>query len=618
MSRDPLICLALACLTLLLYAPVREHGFINYDDPGYVNEEHVQRGLSPQNVQWALTTLNFANWHPLTWLSHMTDVTFFGNNAGAHHVVNVVFHTANTVLLYLVLRALTGRRWESLAVAAIWTAHPLRVESVAWIAERKDLLSGMFFLLAIACYVRYARRRSRIAYAGSLLCFALGLASKAMIVTLPGVLLLLDAWPLRRTQNWRRLAIEKIPFFVMSVASAVVTYVAQRQGGAMNAGQHIPLVVRLGNAVGSLARYLELTVWPHGLAVFYPYAGGTDNAHVDVARATIGVMLLIAGLALAAALWRRERAVLIGWLWFLGTLVPVIGLVQVGRQTMADRYMYIPHMGLLVAVVWMATMLRNARLDGDTGIAARRYAGFTVLALVVLILSIRTRVQLSYWRDSETLFSHALSVTRENPVALVNLAQVRSERGERAAALELYHQALAISPRDPFIWFNAARVLSAAGRIDEALRYGREAIRLAPDNFAAHYEYAVDLAEHGRAREALPEFEATLRLQPDAPQPFYAYGLALRDAGEPARAAEAFRHAAELARRRRNEPLLRQIQTQLADITSATTRTAATAPSSAPTPAAAGGEKPALALPIPATNPDNRPRDKRIDVGQPP
>jgi len=611
MSRDPLICLALACLTLLLYAPVREHAFINYDDPGYVNEEHVQHGLSAENMGWALTTLNFSNWHPLTWLSHMTDVTLFGNNAGAHHVVNVVFHTINTVLLFLVLRAMTGRRWESVAVAALWTAHPLRVESVAWVAERKDLLCAMFFLLAIACYGRYARRGSKAAYAGSLICFALGLASKAMIVTLPGVLLLLDVWPLRRTQRWRQLVIEKIPFFLLTAASAVVTYIAQRRGGAMNAGQQIPLVVRIGNALASLARYLELTVWPRGLAVFYPYAGGTENARVDMPRAALGVVLLIAGFGIAAALWRRrgERSVMIGWLWFLGTLVPVIGLVQVGRQSLADRYTYIPHIGLFVAVVWMAATLTSARA---AGVVARR-AAFAVLALVVLALSIRTRHQLGYWRDSESLFSHALSVTKENTVALVNLAQVRSERGEHAAAMDLYRQAMEISPHDPFIWFNMSRVLSAAGRIDEALRYGKEAIRLAPENFAAHYEYAVDLAEHGHAREALPEFEITLQLQPQAPQAHYAYGLALRDAGEPARAAEAFRHAAELARRRHNEPLLRQIEAQLAKLTAATTTTS-TAPI---TSSAAGGEKPAPALPNPATNPDNRPRDKRSDSGQP-
>ena len=546
MSRDTLICLALGCLTILLFAPTRHHAFLNYDDPGYVREAHVQQGLTLEGVRWAFTTFQFSNYHPLTWISHMADVSLFGgDNPGGHHLTSVAIHAANAVLLYLLLRSMTARPWASLAVATVWAVHPLRVESVAWVAERKDLLCGLFVLLAIAAYVRYARRRSWGAYAASLLCFALALMSKSMAVTLPCVLLLLDGWPLKRQARWNTLVVEKLPFFAMTVAFAVLTVIAQRQGGAMPSVEHYPLALRIGNAFAALASYLRLTVWPTGLAVFYPYYGLIENTRLPAARVVAGVALLLGGSLVGVAAWRRERAVLVGWLWFLGTLVPVIGLVQVGRAAMADRYTYIPHIGLFIAIVWGADAFLRAR-----GTAVTRAAG-VVAGVVAVALAARTYDQLGHWRDSGTLFSHAMRVTEKNPVAYANLATYLSEeRGDTAAALQLYLRAIEIVPREPGPYYQAARLFAARGQHEQAVRYFRESLAREPDSFVAHYDLAVELAEHGNLHDALPHFEHAIRLRPEQPEAHYAYALALRQGGETARSQAAYDKYLELARRR--------------------------------------------------------------------
>ena len=553
MSRDTLICLALGCLTLVLFAPTRHHAFINYDDPGYVREPHVQQGLTPAGVRWAFTTFQFSNYHPLTWLSHMADVSLFGaDNPGGHHLSSVAIHAVNAVLLYLLLRTMTARAWESVAVATLWAIHPLRVESVAWVAERKDLLCGLFVLLAIAAYVRYAQRRSWIAYAASVSCFAMALMSKSMAVTLPCVLLLLDCWPLKRDAGWKRLVVEKLPFFALTVAFAVLTVIAQRQGGAMPSDEHYPLALRIGNAFASLASYLRMTVWPTGLAVFYPYYGAIENTRLPAARVAIGVALLLAGTLLGIATWWRERAVLIGWLWFLGTLVPVIGLVQVGRAAMADRYTYIPHVGLFIAIVWGVAAMLRGRASG-TPLAA----GVAAVVVVAVALAARTLDQLGHWRDSGTLFSHAMRVTENNPVAHANLATYLSEeRGDTAAALQLYLRATEIVPREAGPYYHAARLLAAQGQHDQAVRYFRESLAREPESFLAHYDLAVELAEHGKVHEALPHFEQAVRLRPEQPEVHYAYALALRKAGDAARAQAAYDRYLELARRRRGATTL--------------------------------------------------------------
>jgi tetratricopeptide (TPR) repeat protein len=584
MSRDTLICLALGCLALLLFAPVRHHEFINYDDPAYVREPHVQRGLTPDGVAWALTTTHFANYHPLTWLSHMADVAMFGNNPAGHHLTSVALHAINAVLLYLVLRAMTGAPWASLAVATIWAIHPQRVESVAWVAERKDLLSGLFFLLSLGAYTRYVHKKSTAAYIASLVCFVLGLMSKPMIVTLPCVLLLLDLWPLRRTETWRRLLLEKVPFVLLTIGSAVITMIAQRSAGAMTAGEVYPLSLRLTNALWAYGRYVELTLWPRGLAIIYPYHGALPGTRVPPVGIAAGVALLIGVTAVGVWLWRKrdERSLLVGWLWFLGMLVPVIGIVQVGWQSMADRYSYLPQIGLLIAIIWPLRHVAWSRMQ-------TRVIGIAVAIIIGIALTARTQIELGYWRNNITLFTRAVAVTEKNHIALSALALGYDEIGNIPAAREHYKQALAITPREPQLYYNIGRlylleqnwplaeqwlrdalaidpkhidalinlgkVYSGSGRRNDAITTFRQAVAAASNNAVAHYDLAVELAEQGNVQEALPHFEEAIRIQPTVPELHYSHSVALRQVGQTEQAEAAYKRYAQLARRRGAEPL---------------------------------------------------------------
>ena len=583
-GRDLIIALALALLTCALFAPARHHDFINFDDPAYVREPHVQRGLTLEGVRWAFTTTHFANYHPITWISHMADVAMFGNNPAGHHLSSVALHAINAVLLYLVLRAMTAAPWASLAVAAIWAIHPQRVESVAWVAERKDLLSGLFFLLALGAYTRYAHKRSTGAYVASLACFALGLMSKPMIVTLPCVLLLLDLWPLRRTEAWRRLLLEKAPFVLLTMGSAAITMIAQRSAGAMTAGEVYPLSLRAANAVWAYGRYVELTVWPRGLAIIYPYHGAIPGTRVPPIGIAVALALIVAVTLLGVWLWRKrdERSLLVGWFWFLGMLVPVIGIVQVGWQSMADRYSYLPQIGLLIAVVWPLRKL--AWRDMSTCSIATAAAIFVGMALVA-----RTQNELGYWRNDITLFTRAVDVTEKNHIALSALALGYDEIGNIPAARERYKQALAITPREPQLYYsigrlylleknwplaeqwlrdalaidsrhidaliNLGKVHAGSGRHGDAIRTFRQAVALAPDNAVAHYDLAVELAQQGNVKEALPHFEHAIRIQPTVPELHYSHSVALRQLGQTAQAEAAYKRYAELARRQGAEPL---------------------------------------------------------------
>ena len=580
MSRDAVICLALASLTLLLYAPVRHHEFVDYDDPGYVQQERVRQGLTLENVRWAFTTFTFSNYHPLTWLSHMLDVSLFGHRAGGHHLTSAALHALNAVVLYLLLAGMTGRAWESLAVAALWSAHPLRVESVAWVAERKDLLCALFFFLSIWCYARYAKQAGRPrggAYAASLLCFALALLSKSMAVTLPCVLLLLDFWPLRRQERWKILLLEKVPFFLLTIGFSLVTVIAQRQGGAMAAGESYPLMLRLGNAVVAYGRYVELTFWPRGLAVFYPYYGALPGTRLPTVGLLVGLALLLIVTLLLTWLARRGGATapLVGWLWFIGMLVPTIGLVQVGFQSMADRYTYLPQIGLLIAVVWGALAVIERRRKLHLPVAGLATA-------FVIALSVLTLNQLRHWRDSRALFEHALRVTDRNHVAHASLGLWWTERQDYARAIEHYRRVIEIDPDQPqgyynigriYLlqgdyarareWFeralqqdpeyaeahsNLARAFAGLGDRPAAVRHFGEVVRLRPSDALAHYDLAVELAESGDVDAALPRFETATRLGPDIPQLHYAYSLALQQAGRRNEARAAHERYQELAR----------------------------------------------------------------------
>src|SRR5690349_9631936 len=358
MRRVHWICFALAAMTLLVYARVYTADFVNYDDNDYVYENpHVMHGLSIAAVHWAFGTTDVSYWHPLTWLSHMLDVQLFGLNPAGHHATNVILHASASVLLFLLLRRMTGDDWRSAVVAALFAWHPLHIESVAWISERKDVLSTFFWILTLMAYVRYATevrdqgRRTRIFYGLSLLLFVLGLMSKPMVVTLPFVLLLLDFWPLGRASNalgFRRLVLEKVPFFILTVAASAVTYWVQKTGGAMAPTDSIPMSTRLMNAVLAYGSYVSKVFWPSNLAIVYPY-----HKHAWPAAMTLGLALMLILWTGLLVFWaRRDRAPLIGWFWFLGTLVPTIGIVQVGSQSMADRYTYIPSIGFFILVVW--------------------------------------------------------------------------------------------------------------------------------------------------------------------------------------------------------------------------------------------------------------------------
>jgi protein O-mannosyl-transferase len=511
-----LICLALTLATFALYAPMLHHGFVILDDQVYVTENpHVTSGLAWTNVVWAFKTSAAANWHPLTWISHMADCQMFGLNAGGHHLVNLLFHIANTLLLFFWLNKLTGAMWRSAFVAALFAWHPLHVESVAWASERKDVLSAFFWMLALIAYARFAALsevrspKSKVFYILALFLFACGLMSKPMVVTLPFVLLLLDFWPLQRFRisDFRfpiffRLVLEKIPFFVLAFASCLITYLVQKSGGATWSQAALPFHARVANALVAYVRYVSKTFWPADLAVIYPYS-----------RHWPAVLVIGSALALAAwtglFLWRARRNphLIVGWLWFLGTLVPAIGLVQVGSQSMADRYTYIPGIGLFIVIVWGANDLLSRWPEWKKFLPV---AGGVALAGCLMA----TSIQLNYWQDSVKLFSHAIRVTTDNYTACNFLGRALDGIGQKNDALLLYAESVRIEPRYPQAQFNLGMDLWNAGRLNEACEHLKAAVELVPDNAEARYYLGDALMENGKPNEAIAQFTEALRLKP--------------------------------------------------------------------------------------------------------
>jgi tetratricopeptide (TPR) repeat protein len=613
MRRPAVLCLLLALCTFVVFLPVARQGFVNYDDSDYVTENpHVLGGLNWANIVWAFTTGHASNWHPLTWLSHMLDCQLFGSNAGPQHLVSVGFHIANTLLLFLLLRRMTGALWRSALVAALFAWHPLHVESVAWASERKDVLSGFFFLLTIGAYVSYVERRSAsssalaregaeqkpegrrpkperslkskvqslkssgrgaaprsdnlhaasrftrlpapVLYLAALVLFALGLMSKPMLVTLPFVLLLLDYWPLRRFElstlnpqpstlrssvtedgaTLLRLVAEKVPFFLLAAASSVITFIVQRKGGAVSTS--LSVGARIANALVSYIRYIGKTFWPVDLSILYPHPGRWPAWQV-IASA----VLLLA--IFAAVLWlaRKRPYLVVGWLWFCGTLVPTIGLVQVGIQSMADRYTYLPLIGLFIMLVWGANELIP---DRPWRAQALAIGGVSWLAASALL----TERQVRFWRDSEALFGHAVKVTRDNYLAYNNLGFYLSGKGRTVEAMENYRQALKINPAHedalnnmgyalaaqkkfaeaiPFydaalrvrplhaeVHNNLGNALSEMGQIDDAIRHYLIALTQKPDHADAHNNLGIALAMKGKLDEAIPHFQDAIRFKP--------------------------------------------------------------------------------------------------------
>jgi protein O-mannosyl-transferase len=515
-SNSRLIALLLAIITIAVFLPTGLYQFVNFDDAAYITENpFVKNGLNWTDLKWAFTTFHAGNWHPLTWISLQTDSEFFGLNAGAFHLVNVLFHAANVALLFLLLLRWTKRLWPSAMVAALFAWHPLHVESVAWIAERKDVLSTFFALLALSSYTKFGQENRRRSFWFALVFFALGLLAKPMLVTLPFVLLLLDFWPLGRMRQGEALGgqpepaaglpnviREKWPFFLLAAISCVMTILAQKNGEAIASLSRVPLSYRIENAPIAVTGYLLKFFWPSKLCAIYLLG----RIYVWQAAGSMAVILLIMA---AAWRWRDSKPYfLAGWLWFLGTLVPVIGLVQVGSQALADRYTYFPSIGFFLAVVFLATDFL-ACFQAPKIVAA--VTGALVLAACICV----TEFQMSFWHDSETLFRRAIAVTQDNVVAMVDLGVALDAQHRSGEALAIYRQAEK-SATGPYYQLhdNLGDILNRLGRYNESLAEYRIAIRERPNDPALHAVMGGELAALGKYDEALSEFSIAQRLNP--------------------------------------------------------------------------------------------------------
>ncbi len=592
-KRLLVICLFLALSTLAVYWPVTRHGFVNYDDTDYVTANpHVQAGLSGKGLTWVWQSEVARNWHPVTMLSHMLDCQLYGLKPWGHHLTSLLFHSTNAVLLFLLLWKMTGAVWRSGLVAALFALHPLHVESVAWVAERKDVLSTFFFLLTLGAYARYAEDRGARAeereaksegrsphrpspianhpslyYWLALTLFALGLMSKPMLVTLPFVLLLLDYWPLQRMQlsarpssrfkvqrsgfkvpvragqpqpstAWQttrltQLLAEKLPFLVLSAVSCVVTFRVQQSGGAVLDVGNLPIGGRIANALMSYMRYLEKMVWPEGLAALYLRKAPWPTWEVGLAA-----LALLAATVVILRLGRHRPYLTVGWFWYLGTLVPVIGLVQVGMQTMADRYTYIPLIGIFIALAWGGWELASR---WRVPLAGQGIATVVVLAICALL----ARKQLGWWATSETLFGRMIEVGQGNYLAHYNMGNLYSRQDKLADAAAHYEAALRSEPNYAEAHNNLGAVLLRQGRFDEALAHYATAVRLKPE-----YLYCFNLAnaqmDAGRPSEAVPNYQQALRLNPSSSQAHHNLGMALRAQGQAEQAVAEFRAALRL------------------------------------------------------------------------
>jgi Flp pilus assembly protein TadD len=549
--RPGLVALVLVAATLLLYWPVGRCGFV-YDDLTFIlGEPRLKQGVGLAGISWAFTAVHAANWYPLTLISHLLDVQLFGLLPRGPHLVNLLLHAANTLLLFLVLRGTTGATARSGLVAALFAVHPLHVESVAWVSERKDVLSALFWLLAMLAYACYARRPRLPRYLLVCLFLSLGLLSKPMVVTLPFALLLFDFWPLGRVNPRRclpesapsglraagllRLALEKLPLLALAAASGIVTFLAQRHGGAVASMAQYPLPLRLGNAVVAYGRYLLKTVWPGALEVFYPYPlHGVPAWQILLAGSALAV--LSAACVRAA---RRAPYLFTGWFWFVGTLVPVIGLVQVGSQAMADRYTYVPHIGLFVAVVWGASALAG-RGPGRRMIAA------AVAVVVVMALSVVARQQLAVWTTNKALFAHAVRIDPGNWVAQTELGLILAEEGKIGEGIRHYAAALLANPGSAYAHFNLGVALGTLGRDAEAETHYRQALALPPALAEAHHNLGVILLRRGRTGEALSHFSAAVNTKPELADAHFALGTIFLDQGSAGAAVDHFRRAALL------------------------------------------------------------------------
>lgn len=525
-----IVALVLVILTFTAYWRTLGNRFIEFDDGTYVfANTHIQQGITPQSLRWAFNIGFASNWHPLTWISHMVDYRVFGLNPMGHHLVSLLLHVLNTVLLLLVLRRMTGSLWRSAFVAALFAVHPLHVESVAWAAERKDVLSATFWFLTMCAYVLYSEKPGIKRYLPVFFLYALGLMAKPMLVTLPLVLLLLDYWPLKRVTRWPSLILEKTPLLALSAASSVLTFLAQAK--SVGNFEQVTPGIRVANAVTGYATYIWKMLWPQKLAVLYPFPQQGLPTWKPVASA----ILLIAISVLAYSLRCKRPYLAVGWLWFLGTLVPVIGLVQVGTQSAADRYTYVPLVGLFLAIVWTAPTLFKTRDVAPTlGI------------LAILPLAAMTWVQVGYWRDSVSLFNHTLKCTSGNYVIENSLGLALAREGRFDEAIAHHKASLEIAPDYPQAHNNLGILLGSQGKLDEALFHFRKALEAEPDQAIMHFNVAMILQHKGKLDEAISEYRKCIQYNPNNANAYYNLGRALENQGKPGDAAKCYRSALDI------------------------------------------------------------------------
>ena len=545
-----LICILLAAGTLAVYWPVLKYDFVKYDDDKYLTENpRIEAGITSESLIDAFIKPHYSMWHPLTTLSYLLDYELFGFSASWFHGVNLLFHMASVLLLFWVLQWATGAIWPSAFVAAIFALHPLQVESVAWIAERKNVLSGFFSVLTIGTYVLYARRPGIARYLLVFFIFGLCIMTKPMVVTLPFVLLLLDYWPLERlnpgagekTQitdirvSSGRLIAEKIPLFFLIGVLSVITFAAQKGGGVMSSLEKLSLSARTTNALNSYITYIAKMVWPTNLAVFYPHPGG----NYSVVKVVVFAVLLVLLTILFVFILYRRKYLAVGWFWYIGTLIPVIGLVQVGAQARADRYMYMSMIGLLFIFAWTAAEL------------VQKWPGLRVVTSIIAVVivaafAVVTRKQLIHWKDSAALFRHAVEATSNNAVMHNNLANVLNEQGKTDEAIRHFQRSLQIKPNSPEVHNNIGNALTRLGRNDKAFKHYKEAIRLKPEFAVAHYNLGLTFYRNKQFDDAISAYQKAVDLKPNYADAWNNLGMAQAEVGDFEQAVTSYRQAIKI------------------------------------------------------------------------
>ena len=533
---DVWICLFLVISILCVYWPVRTFSFVNYDDPKYVTRNyHVQDGLTLKSMRWSLTATQASNWHPLTWLSHMLDCQMYGMVPGHHHMTNVLFHILNTLLLFFLFKRISESRWKSTFVAALFALHPLHVESVAWVAERKDVLSTFFWMLTLWSYSRYVESPRLDKYLLLTLFYILGLMAKPMLVTLPFVLLLLDYWPLGRFQLKSSdkfnqgiqkpfplgLIREKIPLFFLSAASCVITYLVQKSGGAVNSLAAIPLRERIANALVAYVSYIGKMLWPHNLAVLYPY-----QKFISIWEIACSGLLLVIISVFVFRMRRSKPYLSVGWLWYIGTLVPVIGIVKVGSQALADRYTYVPSIGIFLMLTWWISGWASKRHYGKIGL-------ITAAAIILSFFMITSRLQVTYWSDSVKLFEHTIHVTGNNSIAQLNLGEALAKQGKIEKAAEHYKTALKIQPDLAGAHLNLGVYFMMQGKLDDAIYHFSKVSHGKSDQIAAaQCELGDALAEKGDLSRAVKHCIEAISIRPGYAKAYNNLGVLLAGQGK--------------------------------------------------------------------------------------